>query len=274
MLKPPPSLLASLHPSNRSRWLSTRWRAPKSPPASSSATKASTTSRGGRRPCRTQSRTTASVIASMFFMSTAPRPHRQSSRISPANGSTCQSSASAGTTSRWPWISSAGRDESAPAQRATTEARPGADSSNCGDNPQSLSRSAVHSAAARSLLVGLDESMRMRSRQSSTTSSSTRGVSPADTAVGALRAGQAADQRPELGEVDRRGVAGLVDGIAVLLERQRNRKMLAGCGISRLGELAEVDRDLAEHAVLDPGVHRDLLARHVLWFGLAERGAT
>ena len=37
------------------------------------------------------SRTTARIIASMSFMSTAPRPQTQPSAISPANGSTCQS---------------------------------------------------------------------------------------------------------------------------------------------------------------------------------------
>ena len=45
---------------------------------------------------------TLSTIASKSFMSTAPRPQTQPSWISPENGSTCQSAASAGTTSRWP----------------------------------------------------------------------------------------------------------------------------------------------------------------------------
>src|SRR3954447_19351350 len=274
MLKPPTSLIASLPPSNNSGWLSTSQWAPKTPPASSSATNASTTSRGGCLPWRTQSATTASVIASMSFMSTAPRPHRQSSRISPANGSICQSLASAGTTSRCPWISSAGREESAPGHRASTDARPGADSSSCGDNPQSVSRSAAHSAAARSSLVGLDESIRMRSRHRSTTSSSTRGVSPAVTASAARHAAQTADQRPELSEVDRHGAARLVDGVTLLVERQRDRQVLAGSRVTGIGELREVDRDLAEHAVLDPRVDGHLLARHVLRLGLAEGGAT
>ena len=53
------------------------------PPASSSARKASTMSRGGLRPLRSRSRTTASIIASMSFMSTAPRPQTQPSAISP-----------------------------------------------------------------------------------------------------------------------------------------------------------------------------------------------
>ena len=65
-------------------------------------------SRGGLRPVRRRSRMTASVIASMSFMSTAPRPQMlPSSAISPEKGCTAQSAASAGTTSRWPWISSA-----------------------------------------------------------------------------------------------------------------------------------------------------------------------
>ena len=48
---------------------------------------------------------TASVIASMSFMSTAPRPQTQPSFTSPENGWTVQSAALAGTTSRCPWIS-------------------------------------------------------------------------------------------------------------------------------------------------------------------------
>ena len=73
-------------------------------------------------------RTTASIIASMSFMSTAPRPQTQPSAISPEKGSYGQSAASAGTTSRWPWISSARaagsvaldpRDHAGPARRRT-----------------------------------------------------------------------------------------------------------------------------------------------------------
>ena len=67
-------------------------------------------SRGGLRPLRSRSRTTARVIASMSFMSTAPRPHTQPSAISPEKGWWVQSAALAGTTSVWPWMSSAGRD--------------------------------------------------------------------------------------------------------------------------------------------------------------------
>ncbi len=99
---PPTSPIASVTPSNRSRWLSTRCRAPYTPPASSSARKASTTSRGGLRPLRIRSLTTARVMASMSFMSTAPRPHTQPSAISPENGWCVQSSALAGTTSVCP----------------------------------------------------------------------------------------------------------------------------------------------------------------------------
>ena len=75
MLNPPTSPIASVTPSNRSRCSSARNLAPQLPPASSSAVKASTTSRSGLRPSRIRFLTTASIIASMSFMSTAPRPH-------------------------------------------------------------------------------------------------------------------------------------------------------------------------------------------------------
>ena len=86
----------------------------------------------------------------MSFMSTAPRPQTQPSLISPENGCTCQSAASAGTTSRWPWISRAGLDESSPAILVTTLARPGCDSSTVGSRPTSASSAATCSAALRS----------------------------------------------------------------------------------------------------------------------------
>ena len=127
------------------------------------------------RPDRARSRTTARIIASMFFMSTAPRPQTQSSRISAENGSTCQSAAWAGTTSRWPCTSSAGRLESAPAIRVSTLVRPGADSTTVGSSPTSASHSATCSAALRSpgpvLSPKLEVSIRISSRHSSTTSS-------------------------------------------------------------------------------------------------------
>ncbi|GAA5017179.1 hypothetical protein GCM10025734_67580 [Kitasatospora paranensis] len=82
----------------------------------------------GLRPVRRRSRTTARVIASMSFMSTAPRPQTQPSAISPPNGSYVQSAALAGTTSVWPWISRPGRERSSPSIRTTVEARPLADS--------------------------------------------------------------------------------------------------------------------------------------------------
>ena len=81
-------------------------------------------SRGGCLPVRAHSRTSASVIASMSFMSIAPRPQTQPSLISPPNGSTDHSSLSAGTTSRWPWISSGARLLSVPSMRAIVDARP------------------------------------------------------------------------------------------------------------------------------------------------------
>ena len=89
-------------PSNTSGCSATMKCDPLRPPASSSAKKATTRSRGGTVPVRARWRTLASIIASMSFMSTAPRPQMQPSRSSPANGSTDQSAALAGTTSRWP----------------------------------------------------------------------------------------------------------------------------------------------------------------------------
>ena len=112
--KPPTSPIASVHPSNSSAWLSTMKCAPYRPPASSSARNASTRSRGGTRPSRRHWCTRARTIASKSFMSTAPRPHRYPSLTSPENGSTDHSEASAGTTSRWPWISNPSRPGSAP----------------------------------------------------------------------------------------------------------------------------------------------------------------
>ena len=53
----------------------------------------------------------------MSSMSTAPRPQSIPSAISPANGSYVHSLGSAGTTSRWPWMSSAGRLRSSPSTR-------------------------------------------------------------------------------------------------------------------------------------------------------------
>lgn len=107
-------------------------------------------SRGGLRPVRMRSRTTARVIASMSFMSTAPRPQTQPSAISPENGSCVQSAALAGTTSVCPWMRSAGREGSSPSIRATVEARPLCDSKICGSRPTSASFSATYSAASRS----------------------------------------------------------------------------------------------------------------------------
>ena len=90
------------------------------------------------------------MIASMSFMSTPPRPQTTPSAISPENGSTCQSAALAGTTSRCPWTSSPGRLLSWPSIRATTLARLGCDSTTTGSRPTSLSSPATYSAATRS----------------------------------------------------------------------------------------------------------------------------
>jgi len=57
-------------------------------------------SRRGSSPARSSSATAVSIIASMSFMSTAPRPQSMPSFTSPAKGSTLQFAGSAGTTSR------------------------------------------------------------------------------------------------------------------------------------------------------------------------------
>ena len=139
-----------MQPSNSSGCRSTSHCAPNSAVSSSSAVNASTTSRRGRTPSRAHWLTTASSTASAFFMSTAPRPHSTPSRISPANGGTLQDDGSAGTTSRCPCTSSAGAPGSRPPTRATTFARPGADSSSAGSTPASASLAATYSAAGRS----------------------------------------------------------------------------------------------------------------------------
>jgi len=86
----------------------------------------------------------------MSFMSTAPRPQSMPSRSSPAKGCTCQSAAWAGTTSVWPWSTSAGRVGSVPGTRRNTEARRGADSTISGSHPTSVSAAMTYSAASRS----------------------------------------------------------------------------------------------------------------------------
>src|ERR671919_1449630 len=171
----PDSLMPSVQPSNRSGWFATSHCDPYAALSSSSAVKAMMTSRSGRRPWRTQKRTTASTIASMFFMSTAPRPQTTPSRISPENGGTLQSAGSAGTTSRCPCTSKALRPAFDPAIRATTLARPGADSRMRASTPTSASFCATYSAAGRSLQSPPPRfvvSIRMRSEVNSTTSSS------------------------------------------------------------------------------------------------------
>src|SRR5579859_129397 len=107
-------------------------------------------SRRGRIPPRAICLATATSTASAFFMSTAPRPCRTPPSTSPPNGCRFHSPGSAGTTSRWPCSSSAPAPGSAPSIRATTLARPGADSRTIGSRPASASRSATYSAAGRS----------------------------------------------------------------------------------------------------------------------------
>src|SRR5690625_1962077 len=132
-----------------------------------------TMSRRGRNPWRAQCRTTALTWATVFFMSTAPRPHSTGSpvtgqsAISPAKGGSVQSRAWAGTTSRWPWTSSAGALGSVPGTRTIVFARRGADSSTCGSRPPTLRASATNSAtgpSSPSPAPWLVESRRISSR--------------------------------------------------------------------------------------------------------------
>jgi hypothetical protein len=124
----------------------------------------------------------------MSFMSTAPRPQIMPSASSPPKGSTDQSAAIAGTTSRCPCTSRASADGSVPSSRAKTLARPGADSSSVGVSPTSSISPATYSAARRSPraspLPKLDVSIRMRLRQISTVSPSGDEAAGAGTGVG------------------------------------------------------------------------------------------
>ena len=104
---PPTSPTASVTPSNRSGRLAASQCEPCTLPASSSGRKSTTTSRRGRTPARAHDRMTARIIASMSFMSTAPRPQMKPSASSAAKGGWDQSSAIAGTTSMCPCSSSA-----------------------------------------------------------------------------------------------------------------------------------------------------------------------
>src|SRR6478752_2207626 len=149
---PPLSPIAASTPANRLGWARTSQRAPNRPPASSSARNAKTMSRSGCTPSRAHRSSVARDAAHMSFMSAAPRPQTYPSSTTPANGSTDQSSGAAGTTSRCPWTSSAGRARSTPGTRSTTLARSGASSraSTSGDQPAATSRSAIQVAAFRS----------------------------------------------------------------------------------------------------------------------------
>ena len=115
----------------------------------------------------------------MSFMSMAPRPQTYPSLTSPENGSTCQSAACAGTTSRCAWISSASREGSVPSIRAMTLVRRGPVSYSSGSSPTSASFAATYSAASRSPgplpSPKLVESIRMRSLVRPTTSSAAVG---------------------------------------------------------------------------------------------------
>ena len=172
---PPTSDIASEHPANTSGCSAAIHREPKVIPASSSAKKARTISRGGLYPVRAHFRTMARIIASIFFISTAPRPQITPSRISAANGSTDQSSAFAGTTSICPCTTNPGRVASLPGSRAITLQRFGADSNISDAIPTSASEETMYSATAFSSPLPspkLTEGIRIKSWQIFTTSAS------------------------------------------------------------------------------------------------------
>ena len=118
------------------------------PEASSSAKKTRRTLRGGFNLFRAHIRTQAKIMASIFFISTAPRPQMEPSLISPLNGSTDQSAAFAGTTSIWPCKTNPGLLESRPAIFATTFTRVGAVSINSLSIPTSDNFAAINCAIA------------------------------------------------------------------------------------------------------------------------------
>ena len=99
---PPPSFTTKSQ-RTRSGTCSHSHFAPWVAPASSSAvTITSSSPDSGRQPSSASATTAAISAATWLFMSSAPRPHTQSSRSSPDHGSTDQSSASASTVSTWP----------------------------------------------------------------------------------------------------------------------------------------------------------------------------
>ena len=88
---------------------------------------------------------TASSMATMSFMSTAPRPHTTPSTSSPPNGSRDQASASTGTTSMWLRRTSGGSGlvtDGSARSRAKQLPRPGAASSTSAATPAAVRTSA------------------------------------------------------------------------------------------------------------------------------------
>ena len=144
--------------------------APLSPSVSSSAVAARIRSRVSGRSPRWASTSNWSIVATMCFMSTAPRPHTQPSWSSPANGSTRHPAALAGTTSVWQSRSTGGAAP-LPRTRATRFGRPSASRTSTLDSmPSPASASRRYSTAGHSSRPGLDVSQRMSARRCSTSS--------------------------------------------------------------------------------------------------------
>ena len=118
-----PSVRQNAGSRKSARYRSTIAATPLSLPSSSSAVPRKSTSRSSGRPDRLSSSIVTSWQMAVPFMSVAPRPQMNPSRMSPENGGTVQRSPSAGTTSRW-LSRRSGRIVPFPGSRARMFARP------------------------------------------------------------------------------------------------------------------------------------------------------
>ena len=160
--------------------------APFQPPASSSAVEQNMMSRrspgigseAGSRPAAlavaARRRMTCTSIATMDFMSRAPRPQIYPRSISAPNGSWVQPSGGAGTTSRCDSSSSGSPPLPSPRTRQTMEPRPRNGSTTWGFRPASISTCSRYRAALISPPGGFTVGMRISACKSSISSASSR----------------------------------------------------------------------------------------------------
>ena len=173
----PPSETTVSQSIRSQRW-STIHLAPQVPLDSSSALSMRITSRESRSPDRARSPITTAKTAASSLSSSAPRPQRKPSRISPDSGSTVHDARSTPTTSMCA-MSSSGFFAPVPRIRATRLPRPGADSMISDATPHSASAAFTRRQTAVSFALafpdpgagGLMVSMRRRSPSSRTASS-------------------------------------------------------------------------------------------------------